>query len=192
MHSVAGDPVYKYPDTHAEEHDEQDDAHQGNHSDWPHRQRGDPVDRERQHLRERILRITMQPGKPVVCNGRGRETELNSKTAHEYVHFAVQRQRAQRASAHQTEISVVRDDLGTQPIENAVVEVSAGSLEPAVAGSFLPDGENNFRSTGKILDHPCDDRHVVLQVCVKRNDCVRFSDLGEQPGQQRILVSDIA
>jgi hypothetical protein len=87
---------------------------------------------------------------------------------------------------------MVRDDLGAEPIENAIVEISAGSLEPAVAGSFPPDGENNFGAADKILDHPRDDRHVVLQVRVKRNDCIGFSDLREQSGQQRILVSDIA
>src|SRR4029434_11045817 len=94
----------------------------------------------------------MQPGKPVVCNGRGRETELNSKPAQEYVRFAVQRQRAQRAFAHQTEIGMMRDDLGAEPIENSIVEISAGSLEPAVAVSVLTDGQNNFSAGHKMLE----------------------------------------
>ena len=48
-----------------------------------------PLTARAKHFCERIFRLAVNPGKPVVCNGRSPETELNNESAQEYVRFAV-------------------------------------------------------------------------------------------------------
>ena len=106
--------------------------------------------------------------------------------------FAVKRKRAQRPVAHQAEIGMVRNDIGAEPIENAIVEIRCAALKAAVSGAPLAHGEDNLGAAVEIVDHLQNDRHVILQVGIERNHRIGFSDLCEQTGQQCILMSDIA
>lgn len=63
--------------------------------------------------------------------------ELYREPAQEYVRFAVKRKRAQRPVAHQAEIGMVRNDIGAEPIENAIVEVRRAALKAAVSSAPL-------------------------------------------------------
>ena len=116
-------------------------------------------------------------------DGGGFEPELDSEPAQEYVRFSIKRKRTQRPIAHQSEVGMVRNDIGTEPIENAIVEIGSAPFEPAVGGASLADGEHNLGSAVEMFDHLCDDRHIVLQVGIERNHSIGFADLREQSSQ---------
>ena len=134
----------------------------------------------------------MESRQAVISHGRCLEAKLNGKPAQKHMCFAIERQRAQRSVAHQAEIGVVRDDVGTEPIEDAVVEVRGAALEAAVCAATLAHGEDNLGAVGEAVDHLCNDRHIVLQVGVERDHRIGFADLADQARQQCILMSDIA
>ena len=48
---------------------------------------------------------------------------------------------------------MVRDDVGTEPIENAIVKIRGAALESAVAGSPLAYGEYDLGAASKMADH---------------------------------------
>ena len=66
-----------------------DDAHQRDNADRPHRKGGNAVDCESDHLGKRILGDAVQARKPVVGNGRSREAELNGEPTQEYMRLAI-------------------------------------------------------------------------------------------------------
>ena len=111
------------------------------------------------------------------------ESELNSKPAQKYMCFAKKRKCPQRPIAHQAEVGMVRNDIGTEPIEHAIVKIGSAPFKPAVTGAFFADGEYDFGSAGKMFDHISDDRHIVLQVGIERNHSVGFANLREQSRQ---------
>ena len=157
----------------------------------PHRQGCDAVDRQRDHFRQRIFCFTVQPRQAVIGDRRRLETKLDGEPAQEYMRFAVKGERAQSPLAHQAEIGMVRNDICAEPVENAIVEIRRAALEAAVCGAPLAHGKDNLGAAAEMVDHLCNDRHVVLQVGVERDHSIGFADLRKQPGQQRILMSDI-
>ena len=91
----------------------------------------------------------MQSWKPVIRNRRGREAELNSESTQEHVGLAIKRKRAQRPVAHEAEVRVMGNDIGTEPVENPVVKIGAGAFEPAVACALLAHGEDDLGASTK-------------------------------------------
>jgi hypothetical protein len=109
----------------------------------------------------------MESRQAVISHGRCLEAKLNGKAAEEHVRFAIERQRAQRPVAHQAEIGVMRDNVGTESIEDAIVQVRGAALEAAVGAAPLTHGEDNLGAVVEAVDHLCNDRHIVLQVGVE-------------------------
>jgi hypothetical protein len=103
--------------------------------DRPHRQGCDAVDRERDHFCQRVFCFAEQSRQSVICDRRRCEPELYREPAQEYVRFAVKRKRAQHPVAHQAEIGMVRNDIGAEPIENAIVEARRAALKAAVSSA---------------------------------------------------------
>ena len=110
---MADQPGGEHPHAHAEEDEEQNQPEQRDQADRPHRQRRDAVDGEAHHFLQRVLSLAVQSRQAVELHRRGPETELHHQAAQEHVHLAELRERARGAVAHQAEVGVVRDDVGT-------------------------------------------------------------------------------
>ena len=155
------------------------------------RERGDRVEREAQHLAQRVLRLAGVAGVALVVDGRLREADPDGHAAQEAVALAHRQQRVQRAAVEQPEVARVGLEVDLRELAEEPVEPRrGGELEGGLALALLAHHVDDVGALAPLGDHVGDQLGRVLQVGVDHRDGVADGVL--EAGGQRRLVAEVA
>ena len=155
------------------------------------REGGDRVEREAQHLAQRVLRLAGVAGVALVRDRRLAKADPHGHAAQEAAALGHRQQRVERAAVEQPEVAGVRlqVDLG-ELVEQLVEPRGGGELERGLAVALAPHRVDDVGALLPVLDHRGDELRRVLQVGVDHRHDV--ADRVLQPGGERGLVTEVA
>ncbi len=155
------------------------------------REGGDRVEREAQHLAQRVLGLAGVARVALVGDGGLREADPHGHAAQEARALGHRQQRVQRAAVEQAEVAGVglEVDLG-ELVEQLVEPRGGGELEGGLALALLAHRVDDVGALAPLGDHLGDQLRRVLQVGVDHRDDV--ADRVLEAGGERGLVAEVA
>lgn len=133
----------EHVDEHADGHEDGQEPGAGDEAQRFRGERGDALDREGDHLLQRVFGFAGLAFAALVVDLAGPVAERGHDAAQEQVDLVVFAERVERLAAHEPVVGVGHG-LGAHPFEHLVEGFGGGALEPGV----LP-------ARGAHADHPC-------------------------------------
>ena len=141
----------------------------------------DAVEREAEHLAERVLRLSGEAPRAIVEHLGLLEADPGHHPAHEPVGLAQLAQRDDDPAAHEPEVARVERDLDRDHRGEDPVEPPRGDeLEPGLPFAPAPPAVDDVEPLAPLRDHLEDDLGRVLEVGVHHDDglAARVVDAG--------------
>ena len=158
---------------------------------WQVRERCDRVEREAQHLAQRVLRLAGVARVALVGDGGLVEADPHGHAAQETRALGHRQQRVQRAPVEQAEVAGVWLEVHLGELVEELVEPGGGrELERGLALALLAHGVDHVCPLAPAGDHVRDQLGRVLQVGVEHRDDVSGGVL--ESGGERGLVAEVA
>ena len=154
-------------------------------------ERGDAVERERDHLFQRVFRFAREALAAVVIDVVAPEADQRNDAAQEEVDLLVRGKALERASAHQPVVRVVEHDVDAEQPQELVVALGRRALEEGVLVALVAHAVDDVAALHVFLHEAVDGVDVVLQVGVHADRAVAQRHGGHQPGEQRVLVAAV-
>jgi hypothetical protein len=152
---------------------------------------GDAVDRERQHLRDRILRRAAEARVAFVLDADLLVADPTHEAAQEAMFLARLRERVDHAPAHQAKVARVDRDRDVRQAPDRAVEDARGQeFEEALAAARLARGVHHVVALAPLLDDAFDQFGRILQIAVHQDH--RIAARGVEPGGRGDLMSEVA
>jgi len=189
---VAGEDTQRDLDDADDERDDRDEeAEVGREAQRDLAERGDAVEREAQHLRERILGLAGKARIAIVLDAGLVEADPRNEPANEAVPLARALQHLHDAPAHQPEIARIDGDRDVREASHDPVERRRREyLEAALARAPPAGGVDDIVAGAEALDERADQLGRVLQVAVHQHD--RVAARRVDAGGRRDLVAEVA
>ena len=155
------------------------------------RERRNRIQREPQHLRDRVFRLSREATVTAVRDRGLAITDPDGHAAQEPIALAHRQQRIEGAAVEQPEVARVVLELDLrQPVEQRVEPARGGELEARLAFSLLADGIDDVTAGAPVVEHAGDELRRILKVGVEHHD--RVATRMVEAGGERRLMPEIA
>lgn len=154
-------------------------------------ERRDALEREGQHLAERVLARAGEPLRPRVVDDAARVADETHQPAQEQVHLVEFRQRAKGALAHETVIGVVVQDIGAELLHDLVIALRERALEKRIRFPRFAHRVHDVAALVILGEHSGNDVDIVLQIGIKGNHGIESVLRMHQACKKRILMAAV-
>ena len=188
----AGGVGHEHPHDGHQARERDEEARPRDQADGLDRQARDAVDREPQHLGERVVRLARHALVALVVDARAPEANERHHAAQEQVDLAELGERVEGAGAQEAVVGVVVDAFHAHRGEQAVEGLRGEALEERVRLAARADAVDDVAAVEVGVDHGLHRGDVVLAVAVDRDGGVAAAARLHEAAEQGVLVAAVA